>query len=419
MSNFKLIITDNKVMADVIATKLGYVLSDAGRTYYSGLDIEVLWTGGSLIDLYLKQSVKFEQSDIFETVEVFVCKYFNAIPRMSHGRVPELDMKRLKYIEDATSYCSEIIFMCQPTDEGQRLIHAIKLFFNFNIPTRTIIADDYEHYDLEADVECTSEDAYPVMNFMAARAMQRVFNYEFNRLNMIEVGTEVITPKAYNLFDTIRTEMLFRSSISPHFATPEISILGGTQDFNRLYVAMATKYDMTFESMWDSLLYLYAKGLINNPINSHTNSYPLSIINGDGLPEDRDLQPTGMSIMRSISCIVPCKVDKKLLHLPYNHVDKPDEFIPRTSAIYTHIVESCRRIALDEEDQMVVYAPFNERPGLSISSIMELIQHDEFYVTEGIKDSFGALIHELMVADLIQMERGFVTLTELGKTFVA
>lgn len=419
MSNFKLIITDNKVMADSIAAKMGYVSSDAGRTHYSGLDIEVLWTGGPLIDLGLKEYVKLEPADRFESSEAFVCKYFNAIPRMFNGNVADIDLKRLKYIEDATSYCSEIIFMCQPTDEGQRLIHAIKLFFDFNIPTRTIIIDDYEHYDLESDVECNPENSYPVMNFMAARAMHRVFNYEFNRLNMITVDTEEITPKAYNLFVSIRNEMIFRSSVSPQFKTPEISTLGGPQDFNRLYVAMATKYDMTYESMWDSLLYLYAKGLINNPITSQTNSYPLSIINGDGLPEERDTKSTKLSILRDIGCIIPRKIDRSLLHLPYDYVEKPDEFMPRTSAIYTHIIESCSRIVRDEEDLKVAYAPFMERPGLSIASIMELVQHDKFYATEGIKDSFGALMHELLVANLIEIDSGFVTLSELGQTFVA
>lgn len=414
----RLIITDNKVMADAIAQCFGYDPIDAGRTAYDGSDDEILWTGGALVDLTLKVPEVIEETDLHVSAEEFTNKYFHASQRKFSGRICELDMKRLEYIENALGYCNEIIFICQPTDEGQRLIQALKLFFKFKIPTCTMTVSDFSTLRGRIWEEQESSFHTPLRDYLSAQAMHRVFYYEVRRKNVINVNTEGISLKAYHLLTLIRREMAYSEWLS--HTDKRKSAIGGIQDFNQLFAAMATKYDMNIYSLWDSLLFLYAKGYINNPIAQQTCHSQLDILLGEGLPTASESPLNCLYSIRCSNGIVPTgPVVEGLLNLDYDFENRPDDFTTRTSAIYTHIIETNSKIIAGEEAEIVEYPSYNEMKGLPITTILnEIFICKDYLQTDGVCDSFGALIYELEVADLIHCNKGFVTLTDSGLEFV-
>lgn len=55
MAKNTLIITDNKVMATTIASAFGYTSADESWIAYEGGNVEIIWTGGNLINLALRK----------------------------------------------------------------------------------------------------------------------------------------------------------------------------------------------------------------------------------------------------------------------------------------------------------------------------------------------------------------------------
>ena len=107
------------------------------------------------------------------------------------------------------------------------------------------------------------------------------------------------------------------------------------------------------------------------------------------------------------------KRDDSLIGLKYDHKNHPDAFMPRTSAIYSFIVDFADNNK--EHESFDIVAGTDEKRGVPITDIETFIVNGniDFY-TKGVKDTFGTLMWELECAELITIDKGLVKITELG-----
>ena len=407
MAKQTLIITDNEVMATTIAKAVGYDENEKGWTAYTGADIEILWTGGMLIDLVLKDHVEVATDTNTMSATEIAAKYYTAIPRRSYGKIVGIDMERLKCIEDALHYCDEIIFMCQPTDEGEKLTQAILMFFGINIETNIIKGLKMIKESIKDSI--ANADGYKhIVEFQSAEAMRRNVNHDVSRQRMTKVGQEEVSPKAMRLLESI--QFIVRNKRGSLFKDKAREVtVGGRMDFNTLFCAMASKYDMVVDSLWDSLLYLYAQGLITNPMTC-LDHYPCEWIDGAGSPINTHPKASGLNRIDLNGGIVPIgEVEKSLMSISYDYEDAPDDFMPRTGAIYRFIVEQAKAIENGTKFESIEYPSFKDSEAIHVNAIYEWYRSIEITsFSMGLNESFGRMIYELEVAELIQMTDGLV-----------
>lgn len=394
-------------MAGQIAEAFGATEESNPCPLYKGSFVNIIWTGGPMIDLIQKDSYVCDGSERFADAATIVRRYYNAVPRKVRNSITAIDKARIAFIEHVQSNADEIIFMCQPTDEGERLIQALKLFFGFKVPTRTIYCDCFTTTAIKDAVEGGLGYTSKLVEHLSAEAMQRIFFSDLARLKPVQIGVEQISYMAHNLLNEIKNYDEMCCYWDGNRAQRE-----GALDINTLYVAMDVRYDMTMGSLWDSLIYLYGKGLISNPM-THCPAIPdKEIVFGQGSSEGTN----GVSLKKTKSLlpgIAPTdKRDESLIGLDYDHENAPDEFVSRTSAIYSYIIDFAEgNLKSDDIDTAVLI----EEGRVPIAAVEAWIVNgnDDFY-TKSLKDCFGSLIFELQCAELIEVTKGFVLITELG-----
>lgn len=409
-TSHRLIITDNEVMARQIAEAFGEVKEFQPCPLYQTENIGVLWTGGAMIELTLKDTFRYNGLARFANAETIVRNYYDAIPRKVKNSITAIDLSRISYIEQAQRFVDEIIFMCQPTDEGERIIQALKLFFDFKVPTRTICCEWLTPTAIKNAVENGMSQTSKIIELLSDEAMRRIFGSDTARLEPLQIDTEEISYMALDLLEGIKGLDLMRTE---RYISQNRAYNAGTLDINTLYAEMSVRYDMTMWSLWDSLVYLYGRGLISNPMTYHPEDPDITVVYGQGSPEcDMALRfEDGTSLHTGI---VPTdNRDESLIGLEYDHKNHPDAFMPRTSAIYSFIVDFANRN--NEQDGFDCVVGTNEKIGVPVTEIEALLVNAniDFY-TKSIKDCFGTLMWELECAELITIDKGFVKITELG-----
>lgn len=403
-----LVVTDNRSMATTIAKAVGYTEKDMSSTFYEGGDVEILWTGGALMKLILKHDTPQNIDCTAMSAEEIARTYYTAVPRSYESRIAGLDKIRLQYIEDALGYCDEVVFMCQPTDEEERLIQAIKLFFGISIKTRTVVLDKMQNDSILTAIHSETYHERLTM-FLSANAMRRNVINDISRLNSITVGVEKVSLKAMRLYQTIKN----CENIQNKFLAdkPRKVRIGKLLDLDSLFCAMAVKYDMVIDSLWDSLVYLYAIGLINNPM-TRLATCPHEWLAGAGNPEKESEEDLNLDHAALLGAIIPvAPVDYGLAGIEYYPEEAPDAFIPRTAAIYRHIIRQAQRIKEKKDSEYWEYPSASEDRRTPLSTVYEwFIATETASGANSIEESFGKLIFELEVADLIEMTDGLVAI---------
>lgn len=415
MAKNTLIITDNKVMATTIASAFGYTSADESWIAYEGGNVEIIWTGGNLINLALRRKVNSDLELGAMSAEEIAANYYLAYPRSRDCAIVGMDKERIRFIENALDYCDEIVFMCQPTDEGERLIQAIKLFFDIKIKTRTIVLNKMDKDDIAHALERDNHYQHTT-GMLSANAMRRNLSFDISRLEMVKVGTEEVSPEAMRLYRTIK----MYKELSARFSDEgeKNSTIGGLMDFDSLFSAMATKYDMVVDSLWESLLYLYAKGLITNPMTRIAHC-PVEWVTGAGYPDKVIPSELNLQYAAGVGAILTTpKTDKKLVAMSYDPEEAPDDFYPRTAAVYRFILEQEQCIENNTGFESMEYKQLTDTGvhRIHLRTVYQWFLSRAAIRANGIENSFGRLIYELEVAELIEMSDGLVSLCEDKET---
>lgn len=408
-TSHRLIITDNEVMARQIAEAFGEVKMQKALPLYQTETTSVLWTGGEMIELTLKDTFQCDGFGLSKDADTIVRSYYDAIPRRVRNIITTIDQFRISYLENAETFADEIIFMCQPTDEGERIIQALKLFFGFKVPTRTIICEWFTPTIIKNAVENGIHHTSKLIEFFSDEAMRRIFGSDMARLEPLKVDTEEISFMAFDLFDGIK-RLDFMKARTDKFQNRAYDL--GVLDINTLYAEMSVRYDMTMWSLWDSLVYLYGRGLISNPMTYLPEEPNNTIVYGQGSPEYNKAVRFKDGTLLHLGIVPTVNRDDSLIGLEYDHKNHPDAFMPRTSAIYSFIVDFAD---CNKEHERYDYLDGSNEGGVPVTEIETfLVNGNPDFYTKSVKDCFGTLMWELECAELITIDKGLVKITELG-----
>lgn len=419
MDTTRLIITDNKIMADNIAEAFGYDREeDAGTFCYEGSETEILWTGGDFLNLILKKDVPEDYVLNAMSAEEITSEFYDVHPRREGGLIPLIDESRISYIENALGYCDEIVFMCQPTAEGERLIQAVKKFFGIKIPTRTIVLHEFVRWRIISAVD--GHSSLKLSEIHSFDAMCENLEIDMAARNTVQVNNESVSPLTIKLLHSFcRADTMEKERRG--FRNNKLRLrIGGLPDINRLYAAMGHKYDMVMDSLWDSLLYLYAEGLITNPVTHLRPRHEREIYAGQGDPYCLAWNSENINSPLYYGAILPLDhIRQELLNLPYDAENAPDEFMSRTSVIYSFIVEQKRRFDNGEgfeTEELPCYS--GTTPLFLISFARSLSLYDQHNKGRSIRACFGNLVDELRGTGLIELGYGKLTVSQDGWNLV-
>lgn len=400
----QLIITDNKAMADTIAQTVGYCPEDAGLFHYSGKDVEILWTGGAMLDLALKPSTDAPESIGKLSWHEIMDTYYEVIPRTFKDHIHPLDISRMEYISEALNYCHEIVFMFQPTDEGIRWGEAIRKFFDIKIPVRVVILDCMSEFNIKYHIEC-GRDFGVITDYQITLAMRRIYLNDYLCIHhSVNIEGVSVSPHAMKLLHSIIRHMKFRVNYKKDNITEKYE-LTHYSSLNNLVLVMMLKYGLIYSTIWDSVLYLYAKGLIFNPMQIRIMDTHSDVYNGqaDVHMSNKELQNRLIHTSGRITLTNIC--DNELLAIPYDAEEDGDLFFPRTAAIYRHIVE-CNKVRCKESDSIITEIESTSK--IDKMSILEALSPFSSMSSSSIcgnshKYSAGALLDELFLSELVYL----------------
>lgn len=183
---------------------------------------------------------------------------------------------------------------------------------------------------------------------------------------------------------------------------------------------MSAIYDMDFHTLWDGLLYLYAKGLISNPMTHILPSPEFDKVVGWGNPERPSWEDICENTPRSHGGIYTMSVDDSIIGIPFDGEDSCEEhFLPKVSAIYSYIVSEQKRVSAGEDAEEVEFPSIEENDSIHISCLnRRYVNGDNEYKTDSVEKSFGMLIYNLVSAGLIVSSGGLLKMTDIGKEFL-
>lgn len=88
----RLIITDNEVMARQIAEAFGEVVECQEYPLYTTGNVSVLWTGGEMIELFQKDTFRYDAAGYSPNAEKIIHCYYNARPRKVKNSITAIDL---------------------------------------------------------------------------------------------------------------------------------------------------------------------------------------------------------------------------------------------------------------------------------------------------------------------------------------
>lgn len=416
----RLIITDNKIMADNIAEAFGYDRNeDAGNFHYEGGETEILWTGGDFLNLILKKDVPEDYDLSGMSAEEITSVFYDVHPRREGGLIPVIDEARISYIENALKYNDEIVFMCQPTAEGERLIQAIKMFFGIKVPTRTITLHEFVRWSIISAVD--GHSSLKLAAIHSLDAMDENLSIDMAERKAVQVNYESVSPLAIKLLNRFcRSTRMEKEHCG--FQNKKLRLrVGGLPDLNLLYAAMEHKYDMVMDSLWDSLLYLYAEGLITNPVTHLRPRHEREIYTGHGDPGSLVWDNENINSPTYYGAILPLDhIRQELINLPYDAENAPDDFMSRTSVIYSFIVEQKRRFDNGEEFETEELPSDSETTQLSLIRLTSSPSlYRQYNKGKSIRACFGNLVDELRCTGLVEQSYGKLAVSQEGWNLVS
>lgn len=146
---------------------------------------------------------------------------------------------------------------------------------------------------------------------------------------------------------------------------------------------------------------------------------PVEWVTGAGFPDKVIPSELNLQYAASVGAILTTsKIDKNLVGISYDPEDAPDDFIPRTAAVYRFILEQLKCIENNTEFESMEYKPFTDTGTrrIHLNTVYQWFLSRASLRANGIENSFGRLIYELEVAELIEMSDGIVSLCEDKET---
>ncbi|MCM1139895.1 MAG: hypothetical protein NC453_15105 [Muribaculum sp.] len=279
---------------------------------------------------------------------------------------------------------------------------------------RTVICKEFHSISIDEGVERDIRSQH-VIRHMSAKAMKDNVLNDLLRSEMEEVDDEV-SPQSMLLLSEIAKRIEVWEKGRHNSDLPRKVRMSRIVDFELLYCVMTTKYAMPVDALWQSLIYLYAKGYISNPMTHCVSKLDDYEYFGDGNPGYIKPLNTYHRCISHCGGIYPLEnIDDELLSHDSNPEEGHDDFINRTSAIYTYLVEEMKRMEDQAEPTMKTFPSFNEGHGITIFEALRFAYREAF--TEhpnSIRDSFGSLMDELEYTGLIIIKDGYVTITPFG-----
>lgn len=411
-------------MADAIVDALNKNYVQTFDFLYEGETVDVLWTGEDLIRLEIRDDYPLDADIAHMTAEQIARAFYRAVPRTVAGDISVIDRDRIAIIEAALSHYAEIFFMCQPTCEGECLVQAMKMYFNIEEPNKNIVLELFSRVELNGAVlhgfhskKLNEHRSDKYLREIVARDMQECVPF---CINGVAIG--ILELKLLHAIGNLITQdtTANRAPFSMTEGRKRKTWIGGLLDIEILFVSMSAKYDMDIYSLWDGLLYLYAKGLISNPM-THIQSGPdFDVVVGWGTPERPSWEDVCDNEPRSFAGIYTLSVDNSLIGIPFDGEDTCSEhFIPKVSAIYSYIVEEQERVKAGQGLEEIHFPAVEENDAVHLSCLMsKFIKRGIEFKTDSIENSFGALIYRLVLTGLIDISNGLVKLTDRGKIFL-
>ncbi len=411
-------------MADAIADTLNENYVQTFDFLYEGETADVLWTGEDLIQLEIRDDYPLDANIAHMTAEQIASAFYRVVPRTYAGDISVIDRDRIAIIEAALSHYEEIFFMCQPTCEGECLVQAMKIYFNIEVPTRNIVLELFSRVELIAAIlhgfNSKKLDEHRSDKYMREVVVRDIQEIDPFCINGVAIG--ILELKLLHAIGNFITQDTTdnRAPFSMTESGKRKTWIGGLLDIERLFVSMSAKYDMDIYSLWDGLLYLYAKGLISNPM-THIQSGPdFDVVVGWGNPEHPAWEDVCDKDPRSFDGIYTLSVDNSLIGVQFDGEDTSSEhFIPKVSAIYSYIVEEQERVKAATELEEIHFPAVEENDSVHLSCLMsKFIKRGIEFKTDSVENSFGALIYRLGLTGLIDISNGLVKLTDRGKIFL-
>lgn len=411
-------------MADAIAEALNKDFVQTFEFMYEGDVADILWTGEDLIRLEILDKVP-ENADIANmTAEQIAKNFYRAVPRIFSGDISVIDRDRIAVIETGLPYYEEIIFMCQPTCEGEALVQAIKMYFGIEAKTRNIVLELMSRVEIISAVihgfNSNKLDEYRSDKFMRELVGRDIcpelaFSINYAVIGSLEI--KLLQSIARFLSEDTLDNRAHRDKTSDG---KRKTTIGGLLDIDKLFVSMSAIYDMDFHTLWDGLLYLYAKGMISNPMTHIQPSPEFGDVVGWGNPERPSWEDICERTPRSHGGIYTMSVDDSIIGIPFDGEDSCEEhFLPKVSAIYSYIVSEQKRVSAGEDAEAVVFPSIEENDSIHISCLnSRYVNGDNEYKTNSKEYSFGMLIYNLICAGLTVSSGGLLKITDAGKEFL-
>ena len=422
----KLIITENKGMADAIAAAAGNF--EECIFSYRNDDNTIVWTDGALIDLKYRPATHDKEIDEMSCAEI-IERFYMTVVRNGTEDVPGLtaaDYQRLANIERELELSDEVIFITAPTDDSVRNVQAIIAFFHPDVPCRHERVRRLDNIDTETILEGYTHTPI-VERHLTDSAMRRIVKWDMERYSVKDTEYR-LTPTATRLLRYIYNLEIWEAGYyrkkegdkeREHICRTLLSL----EDLQGI---MWAKYNLYPFQLTDSLNYLFHKGLITAPFTHNSGQANLETYKLFGktpkweyYAEERRRIPTSW-----VEPIVPVdELDNKLLEEKYN-ADKDECNTYKVAAmLYSYIVEHTRNVLTDSATEAIKICPYNEFNTVPITDILS--SHSINNVVPGSSEHFiesrtiGELIDQLIQAEMLDTYGDSVRLTDDGVQYLA
>lgn len=397
----KLIITPTYDMAKAVAGATGEY--EETTDSFVSRDTHIVWTYGDVVALKLNDRITDNDFPGQLNARQIVAQYYTPVVR-ENPSISSRDYAALRIMEQLVSFVNEIVFVTYPWDEGEKYMQALIAFLSPQAPCRRII--------LQEMTESAISDAFEQMptpkldSYLSDNAMRRIVAYDMVTTRPEELkGSPAFSDKAGELLKNIKMAMdanEVSAKMLPDKAKTERTYTFGTYlSLETATAILSAKYGMGFHSMMCSLVSLYEKGKITNPVTHCKDNAP--------------------AILGHVGPILPAgAIDKSILGVPYDPINAPDEPTSRDAAVYSLIVGHTETVK-GGKATMVLCPSYENDNGLPLAEILS--KSPDRWVA-GASASFvaesciGSLIEQLIRNEMVYINDECVHITEEGHRFL-
>lgn len=397
----KLIITPTYDMAKAVAGATGEY--EETTDSFVSRETHIVWTYGDVVALKLNDRITDNDFPGQLNARQIAAQYYTPVVR-ENPSISSRDYAALRLMEQLVSFVNEIVFVTYPWDEGEKYMQALIAFLSPQAPCRRIV--------LQEMTESAISDAFEQMptpkldSYLSDNAMRRIVAYDMVTTRPEELkGSPAFSDKAGELLKNIKKAM-DANDVSAKML-PDKSKIERTYTFGT-YLSLETatailsaKYGMGFHSMMCSLVSLYEKGKITNPVTHCKDNAP--------------------AILGHVGPILPAgAIDKSMLGVPYDSINAPDEPTSRDAAVYSLIVGHTE-IVKGGKATMVLCPSYENDNGLPLAEILSkspdrwVAGASASFVADG---CIGSLMEQLIRNEMVYIDDECVHITEEGHRFL-